>query len=102
MAKRRRLCRTLKLLVWGAGGTGMKPTPRNGRLTFGAACVAVLLAVVLAYANHFHNGFHFDDWHTVVENPAIRSLANVPRFFRDGLTFSVIPGNASYRPLVST
>jgi Flp pilus assembly protein TadD len=70
-------------------------------MMFGAACAAVLLAVVLTYANHFHNSFHFDDSHTVVENPAIRSLANVPSFFRDGRTFSVLPANASYRPLVS-
>ena len=79
----------------------MNTSPRNGRMMFGAACAAVLLAVVLAYANHFHNSFHFDDWHTVTGNPAIRSLANVPGFFRDGRTFSVLPANASYRPLVS-
>ena len=79
----------------------MNPSPRNGRMIFGAACAAALLAVALAYANHFHNSFHFDDWHTVAENPAIRSLANVPGFFRDGRTFSVWPANASYRPLVS-
>src|SRR5947208_3219738 len=75
--------------------------PDTARMIFGAACAAVLLAVVLAYANHFHNGLHFDDIHTVRDNPAIRSLANVPGFFADGRTFSVLPANASYRPLVS-
>ena len=63
----------------------------------------LLLAVVLAaYANHFHNGFHFDDAHTIVNNAAIRELRNIPLFFRDATTFSALPSNQSYRPLVST
>lgn len=66
------------------------------------ATVAVLLAICLAYANSFQNGFHFDDFHTVVDNPAIRSLRNVPRFFTDANTFSVLPANRTYRPVVST
>ena len=65
--------------------------------------LAVVLAVVLAaYANSFHNAFHFDDFHTIVDNPAIRSLKNVPRFFTDATTFSVLPANRTYRPFVST
>ena len=63
---------------------------------------AVLLAVCAAYANHFQNDFHFDDAHTVVDNPYIRSLRNVPRFFTDATTFSVLPPNRTYRPFVST
>jgi tetratricopeptide (TPR) repeat protein len=63
--------------------------------------VAVLLAVVAVYANHFQNGFHFDDSHTVVDNPYIRSLHNLPAFFRDTSTFSVLPANRTYRPFVS-
>jgi len=62
-----------------------------------------LVAVVLAaYANHFQNGFHFDDRHTIVENPAIRSLANIPRFFTGATTFSTLPNTAAWRPLTST
>jgi protein O-mannosyl-transferase len=60
-----------------------------------------ILAICLAYANSFQNGFHFDDFHTVVDNPAIRSLQNVPRFFTDATTFSVLPANRTYRPMVS-
>ena len=63
---------------------------------------AVLAAMLLAYANSFHNAFHFDDFHTVTDNPAIRSLHNVPRFFTDATTFSVLPSNRTYRPIVST
>jgi protein O-mannosyl-transferase len=61
-----------------------------------------LVAICLAYSNSLHNGFHFDDFHTVVDNPAIRSLHNIPRFFRDATTFSVLPANRTYRPMVST
>lgn len=62
---------------------------------------AILLAVCAAYANHFQNGFHFDDSHTVTDNPWIRSLHNIPRFFTDTATFSVLPANRTYRPIVS-
>lgn len=62
----------------------------------------MLVAVFGAYANHFHNAFHFDDFHTIVDNPAIRTLGNIPRFFTDATTFSVLPANRTYRPLVST
>lgn len=61
----------------------------------------LLFAVALTYSNSFGNGFHFDDFHTVVDNPAIRSLANTPRFFTDAATFSVLPANRTYRPVVS-
>lgn len=61
----------------------------------------VLLAVVAVYSNHFQNSFHFDDSHTVVDNPYIRSLHNLPSFFTDASTFSILPANRTYRPLVS-
>ncbi len=62
---------------------------------------ALLAAVTLAYANHFNNPFHFDDSHAVVDNPYIRSLRNAPLFFTDAQTFSNLPANRSYRPLIS-
>jgi tetratricopeptide (TPR) repeat protein len=63
--------------------------------------ILLLLAVTGAYANHFLNGFHFDDYHTIVNNSFIRSIRNIPRFFTDATTFSSLPSNQSYRPLVS-
>jgi Flp pilus assembly protein TadD len=74
---------------------------RNKRVVVfsGAFLLAVLLA---AYANHFHNSFHFDDAHTILTNAAIQDLRNIPQFFRDATTFSSLPSNQSYRPLVST
>src|SRR3954466_12037180 len=74
---------------------------RNKSLT-GLGGALFLMALVLAYANHFHNSFHFDDAHTIETNGAIRELRNIPLFFRDATTFSSLPTNQSYRPLVST
>ena len=65
------------------------------------AALVVLAAITLAYANHFNNGFHFDDFHTVNNNPYIRSLRNAWLFFKDPATFSVLPANRTYRPLVT-
>jgi protein O-mannosyl-transferase len=62
----------------------------------------LLFSVLLAYSNHFENSFHFDDWHTITGNPYVRSLSNVPRFFTDATTFSTLPENRTYRPLLST
>jgi len=64
-------------------------------------CVGLTLAVLAAYANHFDNDFHFDDFHTVNNNPYIRDLRNIPYFFTDAFTFSTMPDHATWRPLVS-
>ena len=56
----------------------------------------------MAYSNHFQNGFHFDDAYAVVDNVYIRSLKNIPLFFTDARTFSSLPSNQTYRPIVST
>jgi Flp pilus assembly protein TadD len=72
----------------------------KGRAGWGAAVLLAALSAV--YLNHFHNGFHFDDAHTIENNAAIRELRNIPLFFRDATTFSSLPSNQSYRPLVST
>jgi protein O-mannosyl-transferase len=75
------------------------PFPRG---TFAAACIVATAIVLLAYSNSFNNSFHFDDMHVVVQNLYIRSLGNLPAFFRDSNTSSSLPANAMYRPLVTT
>jgi len=65
-----------------------------------AVGAAILLA--LAYSNHFQNGFHFDDSHAIQDNIYIRNIRNIPRYFTDATTFSVLPLNQSYRPLLQT
>ena len=59
------------------------------------------LSIFAAYSNHFHNSFHFDDAHTVEQNFFIRDLHNIPRFFTDATTFSTLPANQTWRPIVS-
>lgn len=61
----------------------------------------LFLALIAVYSNHFNNGFHFDDFHTVVYNPVISKLSNIPRFFADARTFSQEPLHQTYRPLVT-
>lgn len=64
---------------------------------------ALLLGIlILAYANHFNNTFHFDDSHTVVDNVNIRTLKNIPTFFTDPTMFSVSQNHRGLRPLVTT
>jgi tetratricopeptide (TPR) repeat protein len=75
--------------------------PRTG-LAFTVVALGALGLLVAAYANFFDNAFHFDDGHVLVENLFVRSLRNVPRFFTDASTFSKLPANAAYRPLVSS
>lgn len=62
----------------------------------------LMLCTVIVYFNHFDNSFHFDDSHTIVNNLSIRNLHNIPSFFTDGSTFSSLPPNQSYRPVVTT
>ncbi|HUK15608.1 MAG TPA: tetratricopeptide repeat protein [Bryobacteraceae bacterium] len=64
-------------------------------------CLGLTLAVLGAYANHFENGFHFDDVHTITDNAYLESLSAIPRFFTDATLFSTLPGQQSYRPVVS-
>jgi Flp pilus assembly protein TadD len=65
------------------------------------AAALVVIILLWTYSNHFQNSFHFDDAHTIVNNTAIRDLKNIPHFFQDAGSFSTLPSNQSYRPLVS-
>ena len=41
------------------------------------------VALLVVYAGSFGNGFHYDDFHSIVENRAIRDPGNIPAFFTD-------------------
>ncbi|MHC4939832.1 MAG: tetratricopeptide repeat protein [Planctomycetota bacterium] len=60
----------------------------------------VLVAAILAYANTFEAGFHFDDTHSIVANESIRDVGNVPAFFSDPGHFSSLPNHRMYRPVL--
>jgi protein O-mannosyl-transferase len=63
--------------------------------------IFILGATGLVYSNFWNNGFHLDDFHTIEENLFIRTLSNMGLIFTDVKTFSNIPANASWRPLVT-
>lgn len=65
------------------------------------ACAGAVALILAAYANSLDNSFHFDDSHVIQTNLYIRSLNNVPLFFKDAHTFSSLPANSTYRPLVT-
>jgi tetratricopeptide (TPR) repeat protein len=54
------------------------------------------------WSNHFNSSFHFDDIPTIVENPFLPQLSNIPRYFTNPRTFSATKETADYRPLLST
>ncbi len=60
----------------------------------------LLLAVCAAYANSLSGSFHYDDFHSLVQNPHIRDWQNIPHYFIDPSLFSVDPAKAMYRPLL--
>ncbi len=62
----------------------------------------VFVVLILAYSNHFNNGFHFDDMHAIVNNVSIRTLSNIPQFFTDPRMFSSDPSHWGLRSLVTT
>jgi protein O-mannosyl-transferase len=63
--------------------------------------IVLLLGLLLTYANHFNNGFHFDDSHTINNNVYIRNIGNFFTFFTDMHTFGSMPDNLGYRPVVT-
>lgn len=61
----------------------------------------ILLVTFFIYLNHFDNPFFFDDVHTISENESIKTLDNWTDFFTDASTFSSLPPNQSYRPIIT-
>jgi tetratricopeptide (TPR) repeat protein len=63
--------------------------------------VVALSALVMAtYAGSLGGSFHYDDFHSLVRNPAVRDLGNIPAFFKDPRLFSVDADKSMYRPLL--
>ena len=66
-----------------------------------AGLILILILTSLVYSNHFDNPFFFDDSHTIESNKAITSLDEWTKFFTDASTFSSLPANRSYRPMIT-
>ena len=60
----------------------------------------VSVVCVLCYLNFGGGTFHYDDFHSLVDNHHIRSLTNIPTFFADPTAFSSDPQKKMYRPLL--
>ena len=86
--------RTSSVVSVPAGG---KPLVGKTWLLYGA----LILVVLAAYSNHFQNEFQFDDYHTIVTNPNIARLANIPRFFVNTSLFTGDSETSVYRPVTS-
>ena len=73
--------------------------PAGTRFT---AALAALLAIGIgaAYSNSLNVGFEFDDVYLIRDNPSIRSLWNIPRFFYDPFTLTTIRENVDLRPVL--
>ncbi len=59
-----------------------------------------IFVAILIYANTLNNPFHFDDFHSIVENSHLRNLKNIPVFFIDTQMFSVEQGGKMFRPML--
>ena len=65
-------------------------------------CWALVLgAGLLVWSGTLNNSFHYDDFHSLVENPGIRGLANIPAFFVDPSLFSADATKRMYRLLMA-
>ncbi len=65
--------------------------------------LAVLfISLLITYSNHFNNGFHFDDTHTIVNNVNIRNIKNIPEFFVNTKMVSSSKDHWGLRPVVTT
>ena len=72
----------------------------NERSAWLVATALLGSVLFLAYGNSFGNGFHYDDFHSLVDNPHVRSLDHWRAFLSDPTAFSSTPDRAMYRPLV--
>ena len=75
---------------------------RNKYVKLYAVAGALLLIIILAYSNHFDNGFYFDDQHTIVDNDYITDIENIPSFFTEIASFGTMANNRGYRPIVTS
>ena len=59
-------------------------------MKLGAGFLALFVVLLAACANHFHNSFHFDDFHTITQNPDPQCRSGAALFRRSARTFSIL------------
>lgn len=60
------------------------------------------VGIAISYAGAIGAGFYFDDIYGIHDNPALRSLANIPQFFSDPFTLTTVRENVDVRPVLVT
>src|SRR5450756_56870 len=62
---------------------------------------AVLVALPFAiYSNNYRHAYVLDDGYTLLSNPHVRSLSEIPRYFVDPSTYTSLREQVDYRPLL--
>ena len=63
--------------------------------------LVLLVALCFAvYSNNYRHAYVLDDGYTILSNPSVRSLGEVPRYFVDPSTYTTLREQADYRPLL--
>lgn len=62
--------------------------------------LSILAIAIASHINSLPGALHYDDAHSITENTAIRSAANILQLFVDPGLFSSEPSMAMYRPMV--
>ena len=65
-----------------------------------ASVLLIVATCAMVFSNTLGNSFQFDDEHSILKNPHIRKLENIPSFFVDPTLFSRNVGSEMYRPVV--
>src|SRR5437773_2434527 len=77
-----------------------KMIPLSGRRLTPLTAALLAIGIGAAYSNSLSVGFEFDDVYLLTNNPSIRSLRNIPRFFYDPFTLTTVRENADLRPVL--
>ena len=65
-----------------------------------AACPLIAVAILAVYWPALDHPFQYDDIHSIVDNPHLRTLAHIDDFFWRSDMFSADTKGGMYRPLV--
>jgi tetratricopeptide (TPR) repeat protein len=68
-------------------------------LSWLVAPILIVVAGLAVWLNHFESTFQDNDFHVIVNNRAIREIANIPQFFTRPLLYADKPEFVEYRPL---
>jgi tetratricopeptide (TPR) repeat protein len=80
-------------------GRGNSPPGASGLFSPVILCVLALM-VAYAYATSLPVGFVFDDSYGILQNPSVRSLANIPHYFVNPFLLTTHRDNVDVRPIL--